>query len=155
MSLERRRALMGAKRDRAIGLVPGSGYGKSTSTIVAVDNNGYIAITKWRAAWANRFEIPFTGTLMVHSGDSVRVVLKKISGTGITRNSSSWFYPINWQIWNNQPTQFNSTTIKDITVTASKEGTLEAFGMQLHANNITTAFTMSIEIYINGKLVLK
>lgn len=152
---ERRRALMAAKKDSVLGLVPGSGYGKSTSTVAAVDNNGYIVITKWSAAWANRFQIPLTGSFMINSGDSVRIVLKKVSGTAGNRNSSLLFYPVDWAAWSNVPTEFNRATIIDKTVTASKSGTINSLVMQLHANSMTTAFTMSIEIYINGKVVLK
>lgn len=153
--MERRRALMAAKKDSVLGLVTGSGYGKSTSTVAAVDNNGYIVITKWSAAWANRFQIPLTGSFMINSGDSVRIVLKKVSGTADNRNSSLVFDPVDWYAWSNLFTKFNSATIIDKTVTASKSGTINSLVMQLHANGMTTAFTMSIEIYINGKLVLK
>lgn len=156
--INRRRALMMAqKADIITGLVPGIGYGKSTSTIVSVNNDGQIVIEKWTNGWANRFEIPFKNTVNIKTGDSLQLILKKVNGTTQAKFSSLWLFSPGWQLWSNVSTPFNSATIKSVTVTASNDYALSNLVMQIHSSDLSADyhFTMSVEIYVNGKLVLK
>lgn len=156
--MDRRRALMAQKpADTVTGLVPGTGYGKSASTVVSVNTDGQIVVEKWTRGWANRFEIPFKNTVTVKTGDCLQLTLKKVSGTTQTRFSSLYLSSPQWLLWNNIITSFNNATIKTITVTADINYSLSGVIMQLHSSDITAqyAFIMSVEIYVNGKLVLK
>lgn len=156
--MDRRRGLMMQKvEDTVTGLAPGTGYGKTTSTIVSVNNDGQIVIEKWTIGYENRFEVPFKNTVNIKNGDSVQLILKKVSGTAQTKFSSLWLYTPSWQLWANVSTPFNSSTIKSITVTASKDYALSKLVMQIHSSNLPEGyqFTMSVEIYVNGKLVLE
>lgn len=151
MSLDRRRALMGSeKKTEPNGFVKGTfTHGQSAWTI---DSDGEMLITAWKSSVANSLQPEIERTLDIKAGDSVRVVVTKISGT-ISVAQFADISVCGLDVLSNESWGKWKTAV-DKTFTASTNPIGTSFYIGNRAGTATiTSYRVRFEIYANGKKI--
>ena len=151
--MDRRRALMMAEREPPIdpiNFTPGSFTQGTSAWNVAENNSGEITITAWNNSWVNRIAAQMSRNLEILSGDVIRFVAKKVSGT-LSRAQYVDAHIGALTIGTNVEWK-NGTTALDKTVTASSNVTANVISLNNRTGSATsTDYKVKITIYINGQ----
>lgn len=148
---QRRRAIMAsASKIKPNGFIEGT-YTNGTSAW-SVNSAGEITITTWSGGWQNALTPKIMRYLDILPGDSVRVIVRKVSGT-ISRSPFVTFTVNNLSVLSNESWKKEATAVdKTFTATANPSST------QFYINNITgnatiTNYKVRFEIFCNGKKI--
>lgn len=153
--MDRRRVLMVATAEPPIdpiNFTPGSFTQGTSAWNVAENNSGEFTVTAWIGMWANRIAVKMSRSIEISTGDVVRFVAKKVSGT----LSASQFAEValgglsiqNNGAWN------NGATAIDKTVTATSNVMAQTINISNRSGTATaTNYKVKITIYINGQQV--
>ena len=119
------------------------------SSVYSVDRSGWLWIRGWSANAANKLVVPLLRPLNVAVGDTLRVLIKKVSGTV----SSSFFVDgyVGGNKFSNNLIWESGATAQDCSMTATSTN---AGQLTLKDNNTTATFTnyaVSIQIFVNGQ----
>lgn len=151
--MQRRRALMMATAEPPIDPInfsPGSFTNKTSAWNAEENNSGELTITAWKATWAKRITAQLSRNIKISSGDVVRFVAKKVSGT-LSRAQFADVYIGRMAIGDNVNWS-NGTTAFDKTVTASSNVTANVIDLANRTGTATaTDYKVKITIYINGQ----
>lgn len=129
----------------------GGTYTMGTSSGTVTGNR--LSITAFNNGDSNALTLKFDYPLNIQTGDTVRVLIKKVSGS-VSKVSFTNIYVGNNKVVNNVAWQTGNTPI-DITSTVSTSNNTLTVVIQTHSVQPTyTNYAVSITIYVNGVQVL-
>lgn len=146
----RRRGLMGTEKPEPNGFIEGTFTNGQSAW--SVDSAGEVVVTAWKGASTNALRLQIDRTLDINAGDSVRVVVTKISGT-LSIAQSCDFNVCNLSVlpnasWSNGTTAVNKT----FTASHNPSGTVFYIGNRAGTATVTN-YRIKFEIYANGTKV--
>ena len=118
-------------------------------TSLTVDSDGNVTVSSWKGATANRPSIPMVRAIDFKTGDSLRLVVKKISGTmSVQQYCEIWvnsFKVMSNELWG------TGTTAIDKTITATADANSVYFTMNNKTGTANfSSYKFKVEIYVNG-----
>lgn len=123
-------------------------YTKGTSEIV-IDSAGDMTINSWGSTTANRPSIPMVRALNFVTGDTVRLVITKLSGT-ISAIQFCEIWVNSMKVVDNESWGTGSTPItKTITATADAGSVYFTFNNKTGGAAFTN-YKVKVEIYVNA-----
>lgn len=150
--MRRRRALMaqgkaepeGNRIDRVV---------VNGSTVVTLNADQTVTISKWGKAWTNRFVIYFKDTIATSAGDIIKVRLTTVNGTAPSVASNVYIYSSEAFLANNK--NFNTAVVdKDLTLTTTADRSNSYLLFNQNNSEVNPSYTFRISIWVNGVLVL-
>lgn len=149
--LIRRRMMMASVEEEPNGFKDSASVGLGRTVASMAD--GILSITNWASANANRMVLPFKKPIEIKSGDTVRILVKRKSGS---MSGVVFAYGIlgSWTAVNNQTWGTGATPL-DKTATATSN--ITASSLILRQNTAVRTYTnykVTINIYVNGVLVI-
>lgn len=149
--LNRRRALMAYKSEpqgNRIDRVVTNG-----TSVVTLNADQTITISKWGKAWTNRFVIYFKDTIATSAGDIIKVRFTTVSGTAPSISSYVYIYSSEAFLANNK--NFNTAVVdKDLTITTTADRSNSYLLFNQNASEVNPGYIFRVSVWVNSVLVL-